>query len=45
MHQLMGGADLGDDWNLFPEKSTVLIGTQDMLLSRALNWGYLRVDP
>ncbi len=43
VHQLMGGADLGDDWNLFPEESAVLIGTHT-LLSRALNRGHLRVD-
>jgi CRISPR-associated endonuclease/helicase Cas3 len=40
VHQLMGGADPGDDWNLFPEDCAVLVGTQDMLLSRALNRGY-----
>jgi CRISPR-associated endonuclease/helicase Cas3 len=40
VHLLMGGADPGGDWNLFPEESAVLIGTQDMLLSRALNRGY-----
>jgi len=36
---LMGGEDLDDarrDWDLYPEKPAVLIGTQDMLLSRAL---------
>jgi CRISPR-associated endonuclease/helicase Cas3 len=36
---LMGGAD-ATDWDLYPEKPAVLIGTQDMLLSRALNRGY-----
>lgn len=36
---LMGGVDT-DDWYLHPEKPAVLIGTQDMLLSRALNRGY-----
>ncbi|MBL8473774.1 MAG: DEAD/DEAH box helicase [Rhodocyclaceae bacterium] len=36
---LMGGADPGD-WHLYPERCAVLIGTQDMLLSRALNRGY-----
>ena len=36
----MGGADAGGDWNLFPEECAVLVGTQDMLLSRALNRGY-----
>lgn len=39
VHLLMGGVDAGD-WHLWPEESTVLIGTQDMLLSRALNRGY-----
>lgn len=40
VHLLMGGADPGGDWNLYPEEASVLIGTQDMLLSRALNRGY-----
>lgn len=40
VHLLMGGTDPGGDWNLFPEETAVLIGTQDMLLSRALNRGY-----
>lgn len=35
----MGGSDAGD-WHLNPEKPAVLIGTQDMLLSRAMNRGY-----
>lgn len=39
VHILMGGADT-HDWHLYPEKCAVLIGTQDMLLSRALNRGY-----
>lgn len=39
VHLLMGGVDAGD-WHLWPEQSAVLIGTQDMLLSRALNRGY-----
>ena len=33
----------GDDetaWDLYPERDAILIGTQDMLLSRALNRGY-----
>jgi CRISPR-associated endonuclease/helicase Cas3 len=38
-HVLMGGADSGP-WHLHPEVPAVLIGTQDMLLSRALNRGY-----
>lgn len=40
VHVLMGGADAGGEWSLYPEEPAVLIGTQDMLLSRALNRGY-----
>lgn len=36
---LMGG-DIDRDWDRFPEQETILIGTQDQLLSRALNRGY-----
>ncbi len=36
---LMGGEDAGE-WDLYPEENAILIGTQDMLLSRALNRGY-----
>ena len=36
---LMGGEDAGE-WDIYPEKPAILIGTQDMLLSRALNRGY-----
>lgn len=36
---LMGGED-ADEWDLFPERDAIVIGTQDMLLSRALNRGY-----
>ena len=39
VHLLMGGADAGQ-WHLYPERDAVLIGTQDMLLSRAMNRGY-----
>ena len=39
VHLLMGGANAGR-WHLYPECDAVLIGTQDMLLSRALNHGY-----
>jgi CRISPR-associated endonuclease/helicase Cas3 len=35
----MGGVET-DEWYLYPEKPAILIGTQDMLLSRALNRGY-----
>lgn len=40
---LMGGEELDEarrDWDVYPEKPAILIGTQDMLLSRALNRGY-----
>lgn len=40
---LLGGHDLDStraDWDLYPEAPAILIGTQDMLLSRALNRGY-----
>jgi CRISPR-associated endonuclease/helicase Cas3 len=39
VHILMGGEEK-EDWDLEPEKPTILIGTQDMLLSRVLNRGY-----
>jgi len=39
LHVLMGGSDDGD-WYKHPERDAILIGTQDMLLSRALNRGY-----
>ena len=39
VHVLMGGLS-PSDWHLEPERDAVLIGTQDMLLSRALNRGY-----
>ncbi|MDR1281288.1 MAG: hypothetical protein LBK99_10770 [Opitutaceae bacterium] len=35
----MGGTDSGE-WDIHPEADAILIGTQDMLLSRALNRGY-----
>ena len=38
-HVLLGGLS-PSDWHLEPERNAVLIGTQDMLLSRALNRGY-----
>lgn len=40
---LMGGEERNQsksEWDIYPEKPAVLIGTQDMLLSRALNRGY-----
>jgi CRISPR-associated endonuclease/helicase Cas3 len=39
IHVAMGGED-SSEWYLFPEHPAVIIGTQDMLLSRALNRGY-----
>ena len=39
LHVLMGGEDAGE-WDIHPERNAVLAGTQDMLLSRALNRGY-----
>ena len=39
VHVLMGGEDAAD-WDIHPERDAVLVGTQDMLLSRALNRGY-----
>lgn len=39
VHVLMGGGDAGE-WDIYPEENAILIGTQDMLLSRALNRGY-----
>lgn len=45
VHTLMGGEVDGprggqSDWEVEPERECVIIGTQDMLLSRALNRGY-----
>ncbi len=39
VHILLGG-DTDRDWDIYPERDTIIIGTQDMLLSRALNRGY-----
>lgn len=39
VHILMGG-EQSEDWDLHPMSDAVFIGTQDMLLSRALNRGY-----
>jgi CRISPR-associated endonuclease/helicase Cas3 len=36
---LMGG-EIDNDWDAYPEADAILIGTQDQLLSRALNRGY-----
>lgn len=40
---LMGGEEndaARRQWDIYPEKPAILVGTQDMLLSRALNRGY-----
>jgi len=39
LHLLMGGS-VSDDWDIHPEQNCILVGTQDQLLSRALNRGY-----
>jgi len=39
VHVLMGG-EREVDWDHWPDRDQILIGTQDMLLSRALNRGY-----
>lgn len=44
VHLLMGGEER-TDWAHWPERDAVLIGTQDMLLSRALNRGYAARRP
>jgi len=40
VHILMGGEEKEEDWDIYPERDEIIIGTQDMLLSRALNRGY-----
>jgi CRISPR-associated endonuclease/helicase Cas3 len=44
VHLLMGGEER-TDWALWPESDAILIGTQDMLISRALNRGYAARRP
>jgi CRISPR-associated endonuclease/helicase Cas3 len=39
VYQLIGG-EADDAWTSMPDRPWVLVGTQDMLLSRALNRGY-----
>jgi CRISPR-associated endonuclease/helicase Cas3 len=39
VHVLMGGED-ASDWDTNPEHDAVIIGRQDMLLSRAMNRGF-----
>lgn len=40
VHVLMGGAEDLQTWAEYPEEDMILVGTQDMLLSRALMRGY-----
>lgn len=40
IHVVMGGT-ASDEWDLEPERDAIIVGTQDMLLSRALNRGYV----
>ncbi|MGE0043397.1 MAG: CRISPR-associated helicase Cas3' [Vicinamibacterales bacterium] len=40
VHVLMGGAEDLRTWAEYPEEDVILIGTQDLLLSRALMRGY-----
>jgi CRISPR-associated endonuclease/helicase Cas3 len=37
---LMGGVEDAGDWDIHPEADAIVIGTQDMLISRALQRGY-----
>ena len=39
VHLLMGG-ESQNDWDSLPESDAILVGTQDQLLSRAMNRGY-----
>ncbi len=39
VEKLLGG-EIGEEWIEAPERPMILIGTQDLLLSRALNRGY-----
>ncbi len=39
VYVLMGGEN-AEEWDIYPEREAILVGTQDMLLSRALNRGY-----
>lgn len=39
VYKLLGG-EVEEEWHYSPEKEAVIIGTQDMLLSRALNRGF-----
>lgn len=38
--RLLMGGDADNTWDAYPDEPAILIGTQDMVLSRALNRGY-----
>ena len=37
---MLKGGEIQEDWERYPEQDAIIIGTQDQLLSRALNRGY-----
>jgi CRISPR-associated endonuclease/helicase Cas3 len=37
---ILKGGEIENDWDIYPERDAIIIGTQDQLLSRALNRGY-----
>ena len=43
VHTVMGG-EVEEDWELYPERPAILVGTQDMLFSRVLN-AQTRLEP
>ncbi len=40
LETLLGGEPRRSAWRLYPEQDTIIVGTLDMILSRALNRGY-----
>ncbi|HJL18314.1 MAG TPA: CRISPR-associated helicase Cas3' [Sandaracinaceae bacterium LLY-WYZ-13_1] len=38
--QLLRGGQIDREWEAYPDRDAILVGTQDQLLSRALNRGY-----
>ena len=37
---VLQGGETSSDWDIYPEQDAIIVGTQDQLLSRALNRGY-----
>ena len=37
---ILKGGEIDNDWDKYPEEEAIIVGTQDQLLSRALNRGY-----